>query len=332
MPHTPVVPTSKWAICPELHADADAVLFDSEEEAKAWPQSTGARGWLEHPLPVISRVGCAGPPFSGLRLGEWQGPEDIAPMPDGGTTVAELVESALLELRGQTAWPTCYLDDDWGFAALEAEAYRGEGHGYVDRRASSAPAVVFKAVCDFDGLIRSPSRAAPLSAVVRFWQSWQVHRHVARLCRELSTSRISRTLPADPRDWDAAEWTVRRLMNAYARAMEPKPEEAAPAQPASPPKSDGKGQKRGPKPVEGAAELAEIVTRMAPDGDWRSKLDNVCEALDEAQIPFPRRWRKRDRSCKGWVDYDERANAVKAIDYRLKTARQRKIALPETLS
>lgn len=102
---------------------------------------------------------------------------------------------------------------------------------------------------------------------------------------------------------------------------------------ANPAESDGKGRKRGPKSDhEAASRVAEIVARVAPDGDWRLKLDNICEALDEAQIPFPTRWRKRDRSCDGWAAYDERANAVKAIEYRLEIARQRKKATPETLS
>jgi hypothetical protein len=93
------------------------------------------------------------------------------------------------------------------------------------------------------------------------------------------------------------------------------------------------GRKRGPKAdPDGAAAVAEIVVRVAPEGDWRSKLDDICEALDKAQIPFPARWWKRDHSCNGWADYDERANAVKGIEYRLKLARQQKKTTPETLS
>ena len=101
----------------------------------------------------------------------------------------------------------------------------------------------------------------------------------------------------------------------------------------NPAESDGKGRKRGPKSDhEATSRVAEIVARVAPDGDWRPKLDEICEALDEAQIPFPRRWRKRDRSCDGWAAYDERANAIKAIEYRLEIAKQRKKTTPETLS
>jgi hypothetical protein len=139
---------------------------------------------------------------------------------------------------------------------------------------------------------------------------------------------------------------------AWARAAEggfPTPDEAGATEPgggnpngtdagpagngADPTESDSTGRKRGPKPDhETALRVAEVVARIAPDGDWRPKLDDICEALDEAQIPFPPRWRKRDRSCYGWAAYDERANAVKAIEYRLEIAKQRKKTTPETLS
>lgn len=94
----------------------------------------------------------------------------------------------------------------------------------------------------------------------------------------------------------------------------------------------GQGRKRGPKPdYEGAARVAEIVARVAPDGEWRGNLDGVCEALDEAAIPFPPKWR-RERQCRCWADCLERPIAIKAIEYRLEIAKQRKKTTPETLS
>ncbi|MCE5308534.1 MAG: hypothetical protein LLG20_12925 [Acidobacteriales bacterium] len=101
----------------------------------------------------------------------------------------------------------------------------------------------------------------------------------------------------------------------------------------NPAESEAKGRKRGPKPDhESALRVAEIVARVAPHGDWRPRLDDLCEALDEDQVPYPARWRKRDRTCNGWAAYDERAHAVKAIEYRLKIAKQRKKATSETFS
>jgi hypothetical protein len=97
--------------------------------------------------------------------------------------------------------------------------------------------------------------------------------------------------------------------------------------------STARARKRGPKPDhEGALQVAAIVAVIAPDGAWRSQVDAVCEALDKAGVPYPKRWRTRDRFCDGWAAYDEKANAVKAIEYRLEIAKQRNKVTSETLS
>jgi hypothetical protein len=50
-----------------------------------------------------------------------------------------------------------------------------------------------------------------------------------------------------------------------------------------------KGRKHGPRPdYKTASRVAEVVARVAPDGDWRSRLDDVCEALDKEKIPCPK--------------------------------------------
>ncbi|MBZ5604448.1 MAG: hypothetical protein LAO79_19265 [Acidobacteriia bacterium] len=80
-----------------------------------------------------------------------------------------------------------------------------------------------------------------------------------------------------------------------------------------------KGRKPGPKrDRERALQVKEIVARFAPDGDWRSKLDEICEALDERGVPFPKSW--KSDGCRSWSDCTERQLVIKAIDYRLRTA------------
>jgi hypothetical protein len=99
------------------------------------------------------------------------------------------------------------------------------------------------------------------------------------------------------------------------------------------PKPDRKGRKRGPKPdFENAVRVAEIVVRVAPDGEWRSKLDEACQALDEAQIPCPKKWRVKDRTCLQWSDCIDRPILVKAIEYRLNLATQQEQPTSETFS
>lgn len=105
------------------------------------------------------------------------------------------------------------------------------------------------------------------------------------------------------------------------------------AQQAPIPNSKGQGRKRGPKPdYDTAARVAEVVTSVAPDGDWRSKLNDICDQLDEEKIPIPSTWR-RNRDCRSWSGCIERPVVIKAIEYRLATANQRKrISIPETFS
>jgi hypothetical protein len=91
-------------------------------------------------------------------------------------------------------------------------------------------------------------------------------------------------------------------------------------------------RKRGPKPDhETALLVATIVARVAPDGDWRSRVDDVCDALDDEQVPVPATWR-RNRNVRKWGLCDDRDIVVKAIEYRLGIAKQRKKPAPETLS
>ena len=97
-------------------------------------------------------------------------------------------------------------------------------------------------------------------------------------------------------------------------------------------KSGSKGRKRGPRPdQETAARVAEVVSRVVPNGDWRPKVDDICEALDEKQVPFPRPWR-RNRQCRSWSDCLERDIVIKAIEYRLKIAKKQQEATPKTFS
>ena len=92
------------------------------------------------------------------------------------------------------------------------------------------------------------------------------------------------------------------------------------------------GRKRGPKTqYDIAARVAEVVKRLAPDGDWRPKLDQICEALDVAKVPSPKVWHPR-YAAKTWADYPEKSTAVKVIEDRLTLAKQKLKRTPETLS
>ncbi len=89
-------------------------------------------------------------------------------------------------------------------------------------------------------------------------------------------------------------------------------------------------KKRGPSPdYDSAALLAGIVASVAPDGSWRSKVNEICDALDEADYPIPKLWRDK-RGHKQWTEA-ERPIAVKMIEHRLKLAKRRTKPDLETL-
>jgi hypothetical protein len=85
--------------------------------------------------------------------------------------------------------------------------------------------------------------------------------------------------------------------------------------------------RRGPRPdYETAKRVAEIVARVAGEGKWRHKLDDICLELDEDDVPHPKTWKAR--SFRGWLDsLSERHLAEMAITHHLKIAARRKITV-----
>lgn len=90
-------------------------------------------------------------------------------------------------------------------------------------------------------------------------------------------------------------------------------------------------RKHGPTPdLDSAKLVAAVVDRKAPEGNWRPKWEEVCEALDAAEVPSPKKWRNFKPPYKCWADCVDRALAVKAIQYRLKLAQKHGQPLPGT--
>jgi hypothetical protein len=83
-------------------------------------------------------------------------------------------------------------------------------------------------------------------------------------------------------------------------------------------------EKPGPKTDrEASSRVLEIVTRVAGSDPWKTKLDDICDALDEARIPRPKTWVNRKPPLRSWADaaMEEPELAKKAIAYQLKRAR-----------
>ncbi len=87
-------------------------------------------------------------------------------------------------------------------------------------------------------------------------------------------------------------------------------------------------RKRGPEPdYELAAQVAEVVLSVAVDQPWLSKLDDICEMLDDRNIRRPKTW--KDRGYASWCSaaVGERSLVVKAITHHLELDRVK----PQTL-
>lgn len=83
--------------------------------------------------------------------------------------------------------------------------------------------------------------------------------------------------------------------------------------------------KRGPKrDFETAMKVDEVITRLAPDGNWRAQLEAVCEGLDEALVRRPKPWKAK--GYRAWYDCmtDERALVIKAIEHHRERAQEYK--------
>jgi hypothetical protein len=181
----------------------------------------------------------------------------------------------------------------------------------------------------------TPDKQSALKAFrLLFWLKYLFHlRLFANVQRCLN--RISTHLSVPLHLWRAEAY--RRMGD-----TEPPPMEAVPGEPPTLPTSPtGRAisaaapKKRGPKPGhETAARVAEITATLAKDGGWKDKLEEICAAMDKAELPFPKTWPKRDVPMKSWEDgaMIEPALAKKAIAHLLKLDKQRKKAPPETLS
>ncbi|MGA2185465.1 MAG: hypothetical protein ABSH47_20790 [Bryobacteraceae bacterium] len=172
-----------------------------------------------------------------------------------------------------------------------------------------------------------------LEARVQYWRDQAVRRAAEQVALVTPEQRLARLRNAKYQKYGPLAGMV-RLCDGVA-LLTADLTTGSNSQPTEPPpatESTTKNRKRGPKPdYVTAAAVAEIVTRVAPSGEWRHKLDEICKAFDQAQIPYPSKWSTRYRTtC--WSDYPEKSFAVKAIDGRLKLAKRKPEPIPETRS
>jgi hypothetical protein len=84
-------------------------------------------------------------------------------------------------------------------------------------------------------------------------------------------------------------------------------------------------RKRGPqRDYETALQVAELVARHPPDGNWRARVEEICEELDEAEVRRPKPWKAKGYPT--WYDcfIGERGLVIKAIEHHLDLAKEHK--------
>jgi hypothetical protein len=85
------------------------------------------------------------------------------------------------------------------------------------------------------------------------------------------------------------------------------------------PAGDGKiGSRSGRKPdADGNRRVANVVKRFSPN--WRDRLPEVCEALDEENMPLPKSDKWKNRGCSDWTDVltEDPEGLAKALQHRL---------------
>ena len=127
-----------------------------------------------------------------------------------------------------------------------------------------------------------------------------------------------------------ARTTANRILRPVPGDTVPNGVETAPAQPQPvvTPNSQSACRKRGPtRDYKTAARVAEVIARVAPEGDWRSRLDDVLMALDDEKIPTPKTWEQK-HGYRNWyaavADSSTRGRhlAVEAIKHHLKRAKE----------
>ena len=125
-------------------------------------------------------------------------------------SVDEIIDRAL---EGRSEDYMCYLDTDWQFEAIEADAWRRVGHEYSGRRHGSIGEIVVKAIYDVEAAFHKLHPNAACRALAAFWRSWQLQQHIAEFCARLGESETARLLAGSA--LDAPDQAERARLHMY---------------------------------------------------------------------------------------------------------------------
>ena len=148
------------------------------------------QGWKD-PVPIRRAADYSGPKCDRM-VRNFLTVSRIGPMPT--SNVEEEIGRAL---EGRSGDFTCCLGEDWRFKEIEADAWRRPEHEYAGNRHDSIAEIVVHAVHDVETAFLRLHPKASCAAIVDFWRSWQVQRHIAYFCGKLAESSTARMIAAD---------------------------------------------------------------------------------------------------------------------------------------
>lgn len=202
-----------YAVCPRVERNDPSLspsLFRTESAAKRFLKKT--RGWGKL-VPFSRKADDAGPECPRtLRKFLSAAAVDFAPP----LTYDEAFD-LFIEMGGPDDF-TCYLDDDWCFKEIDADARMRGGHQI--RPDLSIAEIVVGALYDLEDAFQYRHPRASCRAVADFWCSWQIQQHVADYCFKLGGSSVAARLASDPvASANEARELVYRRLGAFAHEL-----------------------------------------------------------------------------------------------------------------
>jgi len=148
-------------------------------------------------------------------------PEEIGDIPE--ETLVGYMEKIVDDRLPQFS---CYLADDWMFAAIEKDAAKRKGHNFEGRKYSNFPEIVVKAVYDFEASLKAVHGDVAPDSVADFYVSWQLWRHIASFCDQVGEyGRKQQKHPQNTWHWGSVALSVKNFvytqLAAYAHDVRP---------------------------------------------------------------------------------------------------------------
>jgi hypothetical protein len=242
-------PENKWAVCLRPEVDVAETKVGKDAAAKwrrrvQWERSLATRSfptispsilffthdaakaeilrldsdWLPKPLPVVSLQNNPGGPNESIGF---YLEKELTPLalPSNEPIDPDTMVRQFIEEERRSSFPACYLDDDLQFEAMENKACNWAGHGYDRKRFDSIFRPICGVVLDLERALHNTFGSISAQAISHFWQSYQVHRHLCGVARELAASDSARTHGWTPTNCNDAVREIRRLINCYGKDL-----------------------------------------------------------------------------------------------------------------